>query len=126
MLCEFLNFLFITMKFIINFLIISSAVIQNGGFYKRIEVVKFYYHTLVWNKYVFNSLHGKNLIVIWLRIECLLKGVVLFWRHMVLNIIREKWPPRAKVWLFLNKCANFRNKKLSFGTWSFSWILSKN
>jgi hypothetical protein len=33
------------------------------------------YHTLVSNKYNFNSLHGKNLIIILPRIKCLLEGV---------------------------------------------------
>ena len=37
--------------------------------------IKFYYHTLVCNKYIFSSLHKKYLIIIWPRIRCLLEGI---------------------------------------------------
>ena len=39
------------------------------------EIVKFYYHTLVCKKYIFDSLHGNFLIIIWLWIRCLLEGI---------------------------------------------------
>ena len=39
------------------------------------EIVKFYYHTLICNKFNFNSLYGNFSIIIWPRIRFLLEGI---------------------------------------------------